>query len=172
MRRQSLRAKGARKYKATTNSKHSLRVAPNLLEQDFSAVRPSQKWVSDITYIATDERWLSPKGTSFGAYLAVVLDLYSRVVVGWLMSERMTASLICDALRMPLFRRQRPSGVIVHSDRGSQYWAASTFKCNSLIAKASISSAKASDGVFQPRVFRGRLFINRATDLAPGKRTP
>lgn len=121
MRRQGLRAKGARKYKATTNSKHSLPVAPNLLEQDFSAVRPNQKWVSDITYIATDEGWLSPKGTSFGAYLAVVLDLYSRLVVGWSMSERMTASLVCDALRMALFRRQRPSGVIVHSDRGSQY---------------------------------------------------
>lgn len=112
MRRQGLRAKGARKYKATTNSKHSLPVAPNLLEQDFSAERPNQKWVSDITYIATDEGWL---------YLAVVLDLYSRLVVGWSMSERMTAPLVCDALRMALFRRQRPRGVIVHSDRGSQY---------------------------------------------------
>lgn len=112
MRRQGLRAKGARKYKATTNSKHSLPVASNLLEQDFSAERPNQKWVSDITYIATDEGWL---------YLAVVLDLYSRLIVGWSMSERMTAPLVCDALRMALFRRQRPRGVIVHSDRGSQY---------------------------------------------------
>jgi len=112
LRRQGLRAKGARKYKATTNSKHSLPVAPNLLQQDFSADRPNQKWVSDITYIATDEGWL---------YLAVVLDLYSRLVVGWSMSERMTATLVCDALRMALFRRQRPRGVIVHSDRGSQY---------------------------------------------------
>lgn len=112
LRRQGLRAKGARKYKATTNSKHSLPVAPNLLQQDFSAERPNQKWVSDITYIATDEGWL---------YLAVVLDLYSRLVVGWSMSERMTATLVCDALRMALFRRQRPRGVIVHSDRGSQY---------------------------------------------------
>jgi transposase InsO family protein len=112
LRRQGLRAKGARKYKATTNSKHSLPVAPNLLQQDFSADRPNQKWVSDITYIATDEGWL---------YLAVVLDLYSRLVVGWSMSERMTATLVCDALRMAVFRRQRPRGVIVHSDRGSQY---------------------------------------------------
>ena len=112
LRRQGLRARGARKYKATTNSKHSLPVAPNLLEQDFSADRPNQKWVSDITYIATDEGWL---------YLAVVLDLYSRLVVGWSMSERMTSTLVCDALRMALFRRQRPRGVIVHSDRGSQY---------------------------------------------------
>lgn len=112
LRRQDLRAKGARKYKATTNSKHSLPVAPNLLQQDFSADRPNQKWVSDITYIATDEGWL---------YLAVVVDLYSRLVIGWSMSERMTAVLVCDALRMAVFRRQRPCGVIVHSDRGSQY---------------------------------------------------
>lgn len=107
-----LRAKAARKYKATTNSNHNLPVAPNLLEQDFSAAAPNQKWVSDITYIATDESWL---------YLAVVLDLHSRLVVGWAMSERMTAKLVCDALQMALWRRKRPRGVIVHSDRGSQY---------------------------------------------------
>jgi transposase InsO family protein len=112
LRRQGLRAKGSRKYKATTNSNHSLPVAPNLLQQDFRAERPNQKWVCDITYIGTDEGWL---------YLAVVLDLYSRTVVGWSMSERMTATLVCDALKMAIFRRHRPQGVIVHSDRGSQY---------------------------------------------------
>jgi len=112
MQSDGLRAKAARKYKATTNSNHNLPVAPNLLEQDFTATAPNQKWVSDITYIATDEGWL---------YLAVVLDLYARRVVGWAMSERMTATLVCDALQMALWRRKRPSGVIVHSDRGSQY---------------------------------------------------
>jgi len=112
MRANSLRAKAARKYKATTHSNHTLPVAPNRLEQDFTATAPNQKWVSDITYIATDEGWL---------YLAVVLDLYSRLVVGWAMSERMTATLVCDALQMALWRRKRPCGVIVHSDRGSQY---------------------------------------------------
>lgn len=112
MHRQGLRAKAARKFKATTNSNHRLPVAPNLLEQDFRADRPNQKWVSDITYIGTDEGWL---------YLAVVLDLHSRMVVGWSMSDRMTATLVCDALKMALFRRQRPRGVILHSDRGSQY---------------------------------------------------
>ena len=112
LRRQGLRAKAARKFKATTNSNHTLPVAPNLLQQDFSAERPNQKWVSDITYIPTEEGWL---------YLAVVMDLYSRRVVGWSMSARMTATLVCDALRMAIFRRQRPHGVIVHSDRGSQY---------------------------------------------------
>jgi transposase InsO family protein len=112
LRRQGLCARGARKYKATTNSNHGLPVAPNLLQQDFSAERPNQKWVCDITYIGTDEGWL---------YLAVVLDLYSRIVVGWSMSQRMTATLVCDALKMAIFRRHRPQGVIVHSDRGSQY---------------------------------------------------
>jgi putative transposase len=102
-----LRAKAARKYKATTNSNHQLPVAPNLLQQDFTASAPNQKWVSDITYIATDEGWL---------YLAVVLDLHSRLVVGWSMSERMTTALVSDALTMTLWRRKMPQGVIVHSD--------------------------------------------------------
>ena len=112
LRRQGLRAKAARKFKATTNSNHNLPVAENLLKQNFTAQRPNQVWVGDITYIATDEGWL---------YLAVVLDLYSRMVVGWSMSERMTATLVCDALRMALFARHRPKGVIMHTDRGSQY---------------------------------------------------
>lgn len=112
LRRQNLRAKAARKYKATTNSRHGLPVAPNLLKQDFSADAPNQKWVGDITYLATSEGWL---------YLAVLLDLYSRKVIGWAMSERMTADLVGDALQMALWGRKMPKGVIVHSDRGSQY---------------------------------------------------
>lgn len=114
-RRQGLRAKAAKKFKATTNSNHSLPVAPNLLQQDFTAAAPRQKWVGDITYLWTDEGWL---------YLATVMDLYSRRVVGWAMSERMTAQLACDALQMALWRCHRPRGVIVHSDRGSQYCSA------------------------------------------------
>ena len=112
MRNMGLRAKSARKFKATTNSNHSLPVAPNLLKQDFTAGSANEKWVSDITYIATDEGWL---------YLAVLLDLYSRMVVGWSMSERMTSTLVCDAMKMALGNRGEPRGVIVHSDRGSQY---------------------------------------------------
>lgn len=112
LRRQGLRAKAAKKFKATTNSKHNLPVAPNLLQQDFSANAPNQKYVGDITYLWTDEGWL---------YLAVVIDLYSRLVVGWAMSERMTAQLACDALKMAMWRRRNPTDVIVHSDRGSQY---------------------------------------------------
>ena len=112
MKRQGLRAKAAKKFKVTTNSKHQLAVADNLLQQDFSASAPNQKWVGDITYLWTDEGWL---------YLATVIDLYSRMVVGWAMSKRMTSSLVCDALTMGLWRRGMPSGVIVHTDRGSQY---------------------------------------------------
>ena len=112
LRRQALRAKAARKYKATTNSRHGLPVAPNLLKQDFTADAPNHKWVGDITYLATGEGWL---------YLAVLIDLYSRKVIGWAMSERMTADLVGDALQMALWARKMPKGVIVHSDRGSQY---------------------------------------------------
>ncbi len=107
-----MRAKAARKFKATTNSNHKLPVAPNLLQQNFSAERPNEKWVSDITYVWTEEGWL---------YLAVVMDLYSRMIVGWAMSERMTSQLVIDALQTAIWRRKRPQGVIIHSDRGSQY---------------------------------------------------
>lgn len=106
------RARAAKKYKATTNSNHSLPVAPNLLLQHFEAEKPNEKWVSDITYVWTEEGWL---------YLAVVMDLYSRQIVGWALSERMTTELVKGALQMALWRRQMPRGVIVHSDRGSQY---------------------------------------------------
>ncbi|MDF9433128.1 IS3 family transposase [Chromohalobacter israelensis] len=112
LRRQGLRAKAARKFKATTNSRHSLPVAPNLLEQDFTAMAPNEKWVGDITYLATGEGWL---------YLAVLIDLFSRKVIGWAMSERMTADLAGNALQMALWRRKMPKKVVVHSDRGSQY---------------------------------------------------
>ncbi len=112
LRRQGLRARAARKFKATTNSRHHLPVSPNLLQQDFSASSPNQKWVGDITYLWTDEGWL---------YLATVIDLYSRRVIGFAMSERMTARLVCDALLMALYRRKMPTDVIFHSDRGSQY---------------------------------------------------
>ena len=112
MRRQQLVPKAARKFKVTTNSDHRLPVAPNLLGRDFTAAAPNEKWVGDITYLMTSEGWL---------YLAVIIDLYSRAVVGWAMSPRMTADLTCNALRMALFRRGMPTGVIVHSDRGSQY---------------------------------------------------
>ena len=105
-------AKQKKKFKATTDSKHDLPVAPNLLNRQFEVKAPDQVYVSDITYIWTTEGWL---------YLAVVLDLFSRQIVGWSLSNRMTRKLIMDALRMAIWRRRPASGLIFHSDRGSQY---------------------------------------------------
>lgn len=107
-----LRAKGKKKFKVTTDSKHSLPVAPNLLNRNFKASAPNQKWVGDISYIWTEEGWL---------YLAVVIDLYSRSVIGWSLQPTMSKQLVCDALMMALLKRGKPQGVLFHSDRGSQY---------------------------------------------------
>ncbi len=112
MKRQKLVAKAARKFKVTTNSDHKLPVAQNLLEQNFEAPEPNQKWAGDITYLMTSEGWL---------YLAVIIDLHSRAVIGWSTSTRMTADLVCDALKMAQWRRGFPRGTLVHSDRGSLY---------------------------------------------------
>lgn len=113
MRRHGLRGVAARRFcPVTTDSRHGLPVAPDLLGQDFDASRPNQVWLSDITYIATEEGWL---------YLAAVLDLATRKVVGWAMREHLRAELVSAALLMAA-QRQRPSkGLIIHSDRGSQY---------------------------------------------------
>ena len=99
LRRQGLRAKAAKRFKATTDSNHTRPVAENVLEQDFTAERANEKWVGDITYLWTDEGWV---------YLAVILDLYSRQVIGWSMDKTMTAKLVCDALQMALWRRKMP----------------------------------------------------------------
>ena len=112
MRENGLRGRHKRRFKATTDSRHTLPVAPNRLDQNFETERPDQVWTADITYVATGEGWL---------YLAVVLDLYTRQIVGWAMRERMTKDLVIDALRMAWFRRHPLPGLVHHSDRGSQY---------------------------------------------------
>jgi len=112
MRANGLHPKQARKFKATTDSKHSFPVAENILARDFSADQPNTKWTTDITYIWTREGWL---------YLAVVIDLYSRFVVGWAMSERITRSLVMNAMKMAIWRRKPGKGLLHHSDRGVQY---------------------------------------------------
>ena len=111
MKMHGIKARGKRKFVVTTDSKHDLPVAPNLLARDFSPAAPDQAWSSDITYIATDEGWL---------YLAAVIDLFSRQVVGWSMQRHMQTSLVTDALRMAWFRRHPAPGLVFHSDRGSQ----------------------------------------------------
>ncbi len=101
-----------KKYKVTTNSDHNKPLYKNELEQNFTTEQPNQVFVGDITYIWTAEGWL---------YLAVVIDLYSRKVVGWSMGSRMKAQLVCDALTMAIWQRQPDKGLIVHSDQGVQY---------------------------------------------------
>lgn len=112
MRTQGLYCKTKRKFKQTTDSNHGLPIAPNLLQREFSPANPNQVYVGDITYIPTQEGWL---------YLTVVLDLFSRQVVGWSMNERMKASLVNDALLMAIWKRKPGKGLISHTDRGSQY---------------------------------------------------
>jgi putative transposase len=115
MRQHGIRAHAPRRYRVcTTDSKHSLPVAANLLDRNFVADRPNQVWLADITYVPTGEGWL---------YLAVILDLFTRKVIGWSMREHMRAELIIAALTMALQRRRPGPGLIHHSDRGSQYAA-------------------------------------------------
>ncbi len=112
MREAGVQVRHRKKFKATTNSNHKQPVYDNLLQRQFDVAQIDTVYVADITYIWTREGWL---------YLAVVIDLYSRKVVGWSMSSRMKAQLVCDALRMAIWRRRPKAGLIHHSDRGSQY---------------------------------------------------
>jgi putative transposase len=112
MQAQGLRARPKRRFRTTTDSRHALPVAANVLDRQFATTVPDAVWVSDITYLWTLEGWL---------YLVVILDLFSRRVVGWAASARITRQLALDALTMALARRQPPRGLLHHSDRGSQY---------------------------------------------------
>jgi transposase InsO family protein len=111
MRENEIRAKRVKKFKATTDSRHNEPVAENLLDRGFKVSEPDKVWVSDITYLWTDEGWL---------YLAIFLDLFSRIVVGWSMSERITSELVISAFEMGQARRGGGVRPMVHSDRGSQ----------------------------------------------------
>lgn len=112
MRRAGLKAQGKRKFRVTTDSKHKFPVHPNLVDRNFAVDAPNKVWTGDITYVRTFEGWL---------YLAVVIDLFSRKVIGWAMGSRINAELVVDALRMAIASRKPVPGVIFHSDRGSQY---------------------------------------------------
>jgi putative transposase len=114
LRRQGLRPVYRKPYRVTTDSAHTKPIAANLLNRRFAGWQINRAWVADLTYIRTDEGWL---------YLACILDLGSRRVVGWSMTARMKAQLVCDALKMAYWRRKPPAGLIVHSDRGVQYAA-------------------------------------------------
>lgn len=112
MKKEGLAAWRKKSFKRTTNSNHNHPVAPNLLNRDFNTSRPNQAWVSDITYIPTLQGWL---------YLATIIDLYSRKVVGWAMSERLGKEIVISAIKMAIKNRRPSTGLIVHSDRGVQY---------------------------------------------------
>ncbi len=112
MKKLDLKARTPKRYKVTTDSKHSYKVAPNILDRKFSVDKPNSVWTTDLTYIWTLEGW---------TYLAVVLDLFSRQVVGWDMGKRMDADLVKNALAMAYWRRKPEAGLLHHSDRGSQY---------------------------------------------------
>lgn len=114
MLREGLAARRGRRFVRTTDSRHALPVAPNLLERDFHASAPNQKWAADITYVDTAEGWL---------YVALVMDLFSRRLVGWAMSDRIDTRLTAEALTLALGLRDPPAGLLHHSDRGSQYCA-------------------------------------------------
>lgn len=112
MRENGIRVERSKKYKVTTDSNHAFNIAPNLLNRDFTANAPNRKWAGDISYVWTREGWL---------YLAVILDLHSRRVIGWAVSNRMKRDLAIPALKMAVALRQPPKGCIHHTDRGSQY---------------------------------------------------
>ena len=116
MRREGIRAKTVKQWRATTQSNHRLPVAENTLNRQFTVEAPNRVWAGDLTYVWTTEGWL---------YLAVILDLYSRRVIGWAMGHRLTVELAEHALRMALTNRQPTAGLLHHSDRGSQYAATS-----------------------------------------------
>lgn len=115
MKAANIKSKLARKFVITTDSKNTMRPAPNLLKRQFNVSRPNEAWVSDTTFIGTREGWL---------YLAVILDLFSRQVVGWAMGDSNNSKLVQNALNMAIHRRKKDKNVIVHSDQGSTYASA------------------------------------------------
>ncbi|BFL66245.1 hypothetical protein SKB0092_43240 (plasmid) [Roseomonas mucosa] len=147
MRDNGLRALQRRRFKRTTDSQHNNPVAPNLLEQNFAATGPNQKWGSDISYIWTAEGWL---------YLAIVVDLYSRRIVGWAVSERLRKGLPMAALQKALVMRRPPPGLVQHSDRGSQYCSGAyqQMLCDAGIASSMSGRGNCFDNAMVETVFK------------------
>jgi transposase InsO family protein len=148
MRQAGLKPVWKRKFVHTTDSRHELAVAPNVLARQFNPVAPNMAYVSDITYIRTGAGWL---------YLAIVLDLFSRKVVGWAMAPSMPAALVCDALRMAIQQRRPPPGLIVHSDRGSQY---ASDQYQALLAEHGFVCSMSRKGNCWDNAVAERFFLN------------
>jgi putative transposase len=150
MRRNGIRARGKRRFRVcTTDSNHALPIAPSLLARNFTVARANTVWVGDMTYIPTREGWL---------YLAVVLDLFSRRIVGWSMGEAITAELACRALDMAWHGRRPAPGLIFHSDRGSQY------------ASGCYSGLLASHGIRASMSRKGNCWDNACSETLFGSR--
>ena len=130
-----IRCTHKKKFKVTTDSKHSLPIADNVLNRQFAQTAPNQAWVADITYIPTDEGWL---------YLAAVKDLYTCEIVGWAMDKQMTKQLAIDALRAAYWRKKPPPGLLHHSDRGSQY-CSGTYRALQVSYKMKTSMSRKGD---------------------------
>ena len=155
-----IRAKGRRRFKVTTDSGHDLPISPNLLDRQFNVAEPDRVWVGDITYIATGEGWL---------FLAVVIDLFSRQVVGWSLRPDMTRSIVIDALRMAWFKRHpdKSGGLIFHSDRGSQY-ASGEFRA--VLAEYGITSSMSRKGNCWDNACSETLFGSLKVERLHGQR--
>ena len=148
MRKHGLRSAWKRKFVHTTDSRHALPISPNVLDRQFNPTRPNQAWVADITYIRTRSGWL---------YLAVVLDLFARKVVGWAMASDMQATLVCRALQLAIAQRQPAPGLILHSDRGSQYASAAH---QALLVKHGLIGSMSRKGNCWDNAVMERFFLN------------
>ena len=148
MRANGLRSAWKRKFVHTTDSKHDLPVAENVLNRQFEPEAVNTAWVADITYIRTRSGWL---------YLAVVLDLFSRKIVGWSMAPNMPAELVCSAMQLAVVQRQPPPGLIAHSDRGSQYASASY---RALLARNDMQQSMSRKGNCWDNAVMERFFLS------------
>jgi putative transposase len=156
----AIRAKGKRRLKVTTDSNHDLPISPNLLDREFAVSEPDRVWVGDITYIATDEGWL---------FLAVVIDLFSRQVVGWSLRENMTREIVMDALHMAWFKHHpsKQAGLIFHSDRGSQY---ASLDFRALLIECGITSSMSRRGNCWDNACSETLFGSLKVERLHGQR--
>ena len=148
MRAHGLRSVWKRKFVHTTDSKHAMPVSPNVLARQFDGPLPNQAWVCDITYVRTRSGWL---------YLAAVLDLHSRKIVGWAMAPEMPAALVCAALQMAIAQRNPGAGLVVHSDRGTQYASA---EHQALLTKYGLIGSMSRKGNCWDNAVMERFFLN------------
>jgi len=160
MQQHGIRARGKRRFRVTTDSRHGLPIAPNLLNRNFTVAAPNRVWAGDMTYIQTEEGWL---------FLAVVLDLFSRRIVGWSLREDMRSELVVDALRMAWLQRSpdRKTELIFHSDRGSQY-ASSDF--NQVLNECSIQPSMSRKGNCWDNACSETLFASLKVERLHGQR--